>query len=75
MVEHRDDLKDERIKLLEKLLLDIEYDIELQRDIIEKQRQEIKDHIKKKEMLFELLQNLSYENVKELTSVEHHLRT
>tara|TARA_R110002074_G_C12278579_1_gene642908 strand:+ start:546 stop:731 length:186 start_codon:yes stop_codon:yes gene_type:complete len=51
MVEHRDDLKDERIKQLEKQLLDIEYDIELQRDIIEKQRQEIKDHIKKKEIL------------------------
>ena len=51
MVEHIDDLKDERIKQLEKQLLDIEYDIELQRDIIEKQRQEIKDHIKKKDLL------------------------
>ena len=51
MVEQIDDLKDERIKQLEKQLLDIEYDIELQRDIIEKQRQEIKDHIKKKDLL------------------------
>ena len=55
MVEHRDDLKDERIKQLEKQLLDqelrIEYDIELQRDIIEKQRQEIKDHIKRQDLL------------------------
>lgn len=55
MVEHRDDLKDERIKQLEKQLLDIEYDqelrIELQRDIIEKQRQEIKDHVKRQDLL------------------------
>jgi|TARA_B110000444_G_C18484061_1_gene430445 hypothetical protein len=51
MVEHRDDLKDERIKQLEKQLLDIEYDIELQRDIIEKQRQEIKDHIQRQDLL------------------------
>ena len=51
MVEHRDDLKDERMRQLDRQLLDIEYDIELQRDIIEKQRQEIKDHIKKKEIL------------------------
>ena len=51
MVEHINDLKDERIKQLEKQLLDIEYDIELQRDIIEKQRQEIKDHIKRQEIL------------------------
>lgn len=51
MVEQIDDLKDEMIKQLEKQLLDIEYDIELQRDIIEKQRQEIKDHIKKKDLL------------------------
>ena len=51
MVEQIDDLKDERIKQLEKQLLDIEYDIELQRDIIEKQRQEIKEHIKRKEIL------------------------
>ena len=51
MVEHIDDLKDERIKQLEKQLLDIEYDIELQRDIIEKQRQEIKDHIKRQDLL------------------------
>ena len=51
MVERIDDLKDERIKQLEKQLLDIEYDIELQSDIIEKQRQEIKDHIKKKDLL------------------------
>jgi hypothetical protein len=51
MVEHIDDLDDERIKKLDRQLLDIEYDIELQRDIIEKQRQEIKDHIKRKEIL------------------------
>jgi len=51
MVEHIDDLHDERIKQLDKQLLDIEYDIELQRDIIEKQRQEIKEHIKRKEIL------------------------
>ena len=51
MVEHINDLKDERIKQLEKQLLDIEYDIELQRDIIEKQRQEIKDHIKRQDLL------------------------
>ena len=51
MVEYIDDLHDERIKQLDKQLLDIEYDIELQRDIIEKQRQEIKDHIKRKEIL------------------------
>ena len=51
MVEHRDDLKDERIKKLDRQLLDIEYDIELQRDIIEKQRQEIKDHIKRQDLL------------------------
>ena len=51
MVEQIDDLKDERIKQLEKQLLDIEYDIELQRDIIEKQRQEIKDHIKRQDLL------------------------
>ena len=37
MVEQIDDLHDERIKQLDKQLLDIEYDIELQRDIIEKQ--------------------------------------
>ena len=51
MVEHIDDLDDERIKKLDRHLLDIEYDIELQRDIIEKQRQEIKEHIKRKEIL------------------------
>jgi hypothetical protein len=51
MVEHIDDLDDERIKKLDRQLLDIEYDIELQRDIIEKQRQEIKEHIKRKEIL------------------------
>ena len=51
MVEHIDDLDDERIKKLDRQLLDIEYDIELQRDIIEKQRQEIKDHIKRQEIL------------------------
>lgn len=51
MVEYIDDLHDERIKQLDKQLLDIEYDIELQRDIIEKQRQEIKEHIKRKEIL------------------------
>ena len=51
MVEHIDDLNDERIKQLDRQLLDIEYDIELQRDIIEKQRQEIKEHIKRKEIL------------------------
>lgn len=51
MVEQIDDLHDERIKQLDKQLLDIEYDIELQRDIIEKQRQEIKEHIKRKEIL------------------------
>ena len=58
MVEYIDDLgfaihciNDERIKQLDKQLLDIEYDIELQRDIIEKQRQEIKEHIKRKEIL------------------------
>ena len=51
MVEHINDLKDERIKQLEKQLLDIEYDIELQRDIIEKQRQEIKEHIKRQDLL------------------------
>jgi len=51
MVERINDLKDERIKQLEKQLLDIEYDIELQRDIIEKQRQEIKDHIKRQDLL------------------------
>ena len=51
MVEHIDDLNDERMRQLDKQLLDIEYDIELQRDIIEKQRQEIKEHIKRKEIL------------------------
>jgi len=51
MVEHIDDLDDERIKKLDRQLLDIEYDIELQRDIIEKQRQEIKEYIKRKEIL------------------------
>lgn len=51
MVEYIDDLYVERIKQLDKQLLDIEYDIELQRDIIEKQRQEIKEHIKRKEIL------------------------
>ena len=51
MVEHIDDLDDESIKKLDRQLLDIEYDIELQRDIIEKQRQEIKEHIKRKEIL------------------------
>jgi len=51
MVEQIDDFHDERIKQLDKQLLDIEYDIELQRDIIEKQRQEIKEHIKRKEIL------------------------
>ena len=51
MVEHIDDLDDERIKKLDRQLLDIEYDIELQRDIIEKQRQEIKDHIKRQDLL------------------------
>ena len=51
MVEHIDDLHDERMRQLDRQLLDIEYDIELQRDIIEKQRQEIKDHIKRKEIL------------------------
>ena len=50
MVEHIDDLDDERIKKLDRQLLDIEYDIELQRDIIEKQRQEIKEYIKRKEI-------------------------
>ena len=51
MVERIDDLHDERLKQLDRQLLDIEYDIELQRDIIEKQRQEIKDHIQRKEIL------------------------
>ena len=51
MVEHIDDLDDERIKKLDRQLLDIEYDIELQRDIIEKQRQEMKEYIKRKEIL------------------------
>ena len=51
MVEQIDDLDDERIKKLDRQLLDIEYDIELQRDIIEKQRQEIKDHIKRQDLL------------------------
>ena len=51
MVENIDDLDDERIKKLDRQLLDIEYDIELQRDIIEKQRQEIKEYIKRKEIL------------------------
>jgi len=51
MVEHIDDLDDERIKKLDRQLLDIEYDIELQRDIIEKQRQEIKEHIKRQDLL------------------------
>ena len=51
MVEHIDDLDDERIKKLDRQLLDIEYDIELQRDIIEKQRQEIEEYIKRKEIL------------------------
>ena len=48
MVEYIDDLHDERIKQLDKQLLDIEYDIELQRDIIEKQRQEIEQRIEQK---------------------------
>ena len=34
MVEHIDDLNDERIKQLDRQLLDIEYDIELHRDTI-----------------------------------------
>ena len=51
MVEYRDDLHDERMRQLDRQLLDIEYDIELQRDIIEKQRQEIKEYIKRKEIL------------------------
>ena len=51
MVKQIEDLHDERIHQLDKQLLDIEYDIELQRDIIEKQRQEIKEHIKRKEIL------------------------
>tara|TARA_B100001093_G_scaffold126392_1_gene118949 strand:+ start:247 stop:432 length:186 start_codon:yes stop_codon:yes gene_type:complete len=51
MVKQIEDLHDERMRQLDKQLLDIEYDIELQRDIIEKQRQEIKEHIKRKEIL------------------------
>lgn len=51
MVERIDNLHDERLKQLDRQLLDIEYDIELQRDIIEKQRQEIKEHIKRQEIL------------------------
>ena len=51
MVEYRDDLHDERMRQLDRQLLDIEYDIELQRDIIEKQRQEIEEYIKRKEIL------------------------
>ena len=51
MVKQIEDLHDERMRQLDKQLLDIEYDIELQRDIIEKQRQEILEHIKRKEIL------------------------
>ena len=51
MVKQIEDLHDERMRQLDKKLLDIEYDIELQRDIIEKQRQEILEHIRRKEIL------------------------
>ena len=51
MVKQIEDLHDERMRQLDKQLLDIEYDIELQRDIIEKQRQKIKEHIRRKEIL------------------------
>ena len=51
MVKQIEDLHDERMRQLDKQLLDIEYDIELQRDIIEKQRQEILEHIRRKEIL------------------------
>tara|TARA_E500000331_G_C17237703_1_gene705575 strand:+ start:1247 stop:1432 length:186 start_codon:yes stop_codon:yes gene_type:complete len=51
MVKQIEDLHDERMRQLDKQLLDIEYDTELQRDIIEKQRQKIKEHIRRKEIL------------------------
>ena len=51
MVKQIEDLHDERMRQLDKQLLDIEYDIELQRDNIEKQRQKIKEHIRRKEIL------------------------